>query len=123
MMIESIMNTPNMIRSQRKIEAVINNARQFKKIQEEFGTFDQYLWGYSNYKTIIYQEHSKSGIPARNELSDIISKDLKKRGFKYLGSITVYAHLQSCGIINDHITSCFCYEQTISHHPVIYQKE
>lgn len=117
--IESIMNTPNMIRSRRKIEAIINNAKMFIKIREEFGSFDSYLWNYSDNKTILYNGHANGAIPAKNELSEIIAKDLKKRGFKYLGAITVYSHLQACGIINDHVDSCFRYNQIVENYPVI----
>lgn len=117
--IQRILDTPNMIRSRRKIEAIIHNAIQFIKIREEFGSFDDYLWGFSDHKTILYDGHKEGKIPAKNELSDRISKDLKCRGFKYLGSITVYAHLQSCGIINDHICECFKYTQLVNNHQVI----
>lgn len=99
--IQRIFNTDGMIRSRRKIEAVINNAKCFMKIIDEFGSFCKYLWSYSDGKTILYQGHQKGKIPAQNGLSDKISKDLKKRGFKYLGSVTVYSHLQACGMIND----------------------
>ena len=96
--IERIMNTPGMIKSRRKIEAIINNANCFQQIREEFGSFCNYLWGYSDNKTIIYDKHSDGYIPVSNGLSDKISKDLKKRGFKFLGTITVYSHLQASGI-------------------------
>ncbi len=100
--IERIMSTEGMIRSVRKIAAVIHNAKLFMKLREEFGSFDHYLWSYSEHKTILYRGHNHGKLPAKNRLSDIVSRDLKKRGFKYLGSITVYSHLQACGIINDH---------------------
>ncbi len=118
--IERIMNTPGMIRSRRKIKAIIHNAKQFIKIQSEFSSFDQYLWGYSDNKTLLYHGHKEGRIPAKNQLSDRISKDLKRRGFKYMGSITVYSHLQACGIINDHIEECFRYDDILSQHPVVY---
>jgi len=104
--IDRIMNTEGMIRSRRKIEAVINNAVCFRKIREEFGSFSEYLWSYSEGKTILYHRHEEGFIPVSNGLSDMISRDLKKRGFRYLGSITVYSHLQACGIINDHDRNC-----------------
>lgn len=107
--IQNIMNTPNMIRSRRKIDAVIHNARQFLLIRGEFGSFSRYLWGFTENRTILYHGHENGKLPAKNGLSDQISKDLKKRGFKFLGSITVYAHLQACGIINDHTEECFRY--------------
>lgn len=120
--IERIMNTEGMIKSRRKIEAVIHNARCFLEIREEFGSFSRYLWEYSKGKTILYAGHQKGNIPARNGLSDLISKDLKKRGFKYLGSITVYSHLQACGVINDHEESCDCYQKLIAQYPVIRKR-
>ena len=108
-----ILETEGMIRSQRKIEAVIHNAKCFLKVREEFGTFSEYLWGFTEGKSILYMGHQKGGIPAKNALSDLISRDLKKRGFKYLGSVTVYSHLQACGIINDHVEGCFRYQEVM----------
>ena len=81
---ERIMNTPGMIRSQRKIEAVIGNAKCFQKIREEFGSFSDYLWDWTDGKILLYKGHELGNIPASNELSDKISKDMKKRGMKYL---------------------------------------
>ena len=112
--IERILNTEGMIRSRRKIEAVIHNARCFQKIREEFGSFSDYIWGFTGGKTYLYTGHQKGEIPARNELSDQISKDLKKRGLKYMGSITVYSHLQACGIINDHLETCGRYRELLA---------
>lgn len=109
--IQRIMETEGMIKSRRKIEAVIHNAQCFRKVQEEFGTFSNYLWGFSKGKVILYMGHQKGRIPAKNGLSDAVSRDLKKRGFKYLGSVTVYSHLQACGLINDHMESCFRYAE------------
>ena len=112
--IERILNTEGMIRSRRKIEAVIHNARCFQKIREEFGSFSDYIWGFTGGKTYLYTGHQKGEIPARNGLSDQISKDLKKRGLKYMGSITVYSHLQACGIINDHLETCGRYRELLA---------
>lgn len=109
--IQRIMETEGMIKSRRKIEAVIHNAQCFRKVQKEFGTFSNYLWGFSKGKVILYMGHQKGRIPAKNGLSDAVSLDLKKRGFKYLGSVTVYSHLQACGLINDHMESCFRYAE------------
>lgn len=120
--IDRIMNTPNMIRSRRKIEAVIHNARCFQQIRTEYGTFSDYLWAYSDNRTILYNKHSEGYIPVSNGLSDKISKDLKKRGFKYLGSITIYSHLQACGIINDHAVDCPCRERLIKAYPTIQKR-
>ena len=104
--IKRIMNTEGMVKSSRKINAIISNAKCFQQIRKEFGSFCNYLWAYSDNKTILYDKHNDGYIPVSNGLSDKISKDLKKRGFKYLGSITIYSHLQACGIINDHDKNC-----------------
>ncbi len=120
--INRVMNTPKMIKSRRKIEAVINNARCFQKIRKEFGSFCNYIWKFSEGKTIIYEKHGEGWIPVSNGLSDKISRDLKKRGFKFLGTITVYSHLQACGIINDHSSNCVCYEKINANHPTINKK-
>ena len=111
-----IMETEGMIRSQRKIEAVIHNARCFIKVREEFGSFSDYIWGFSKGRILLYIGHEKGMLPAKNGLSDLVSKDLKKRGFRYLGSVTVYSHLQACGIINDHEERCFRYREVITGH-------
>ena len=105
--IERILNTEGMIHSRRKIEAVIHNARCFQEIRKEWGSFSKYIWSFTKGKTYLYTGHQKGEIPARNGLSDRVSSDLKKRGMKYMGSVTVYSHLQACGIINDHLYTCF----------------
>ncbi len=120
--IERIMNTEGMIRSRRKIEAVISNARCFRKIREEFGTFSEYLWAYSGGKTILYNKHQDGYIPVSNGLSDKISKDLKKRGFKFLGTVTIYSHLQACGIICDHGSDCPCYRKIVENYPTVSRR-
>ena len=120
--IERILEVPGMIKSRRKIEAIINNAKCFQKIRQEFGSFDAYLWAYTDGKTIIYNKHEDGYIPVSNGLSDEISKDLKKRGFKYLGTVTVYSHLQACGMINDHGSDCPCYKRINSSHPTVRKR-
>lgn len=120
--IQRILAVPGMIRSRRKIEAVIHNAGCFQKMREEFGSFSDYLWAYSEGRTILYHRHELSEVPASNGLSDIISRDLKKRGFKYLGSITVYSHLQASGIINDHSADCPCYQRIIDQYPTVRKR-
>lgn len=117
--VERIMNTENMIRSERKIRAVINNARCFQNIRKKYGSFSEYLWAYSGGKTIIYPSHGRGEVPASNDLSEKISKDLKNEGFKYLGAITVYSHLQACGIINDHDIGCPCYKKIVDNFPTV----
>lgn len=120
--IERIMNTDGMIKSRKKIEAIINNAKCFQQIRAEFGSFCDYLWAYSDNKTILYAEHEKGYIPVSNGLSDKISKDLKKRGFKFLGTITVYSHLQAAGIINDHDKNCPRYSYINSNYPTVNKR-
>ena len=111
--VERILNTEGMIRSRRKIEGVIHNARCFQEIRKEWGSFSRYIWSFTKEKTYLYTGHQKGELPARNGLSDRISQDLKKRGMKYMGSVTVYSHLQACGIINDHLDSCFRFQELL----------
>ena len=99
------------IRNRLKIEASITNAQKFLEIQKEFGSFSNYIWGFTRKKPVIGKWKKLEEIPARTELSDKISLDLKKRGFKFLGSVIMYSHLQATGIINDHVTNCFRYKE------------
>lgn len=117
--VERILNTEGMIRSPRKVNAIINNARCYQKVREEFGTFCDYIWSYSDGKTILYQGHDAGRIPVSNGLSARISKDLKKRGFKYVGPVTIYSHLQACGIINDHDKDCPCRKKILDRYPTV----
>ena len=109
-----------MIRSPRKIQAVITNARAYLEIIREYGSFDKFLWSYTDGKPLVYKSHQQCQA-ASNDISDAVSKELKKRGFKYLGSITVYSHLQACGMINDHEESCFLYRQLCDGNSVEYR--
>lgn len=109
--INRAMEYPGMIRSRRKIEAIISNAKCFMQIQQEFGSFDKYLWDYPEGKTFIYQRHLDGEWLTKNDLSDKIAADLKKRGFKFLGSTLIYSYLQSVGIINDHEPECRMFEK------------
>ncbi len=120
--IDRIMNIEGMIRSRRKIEAIINNARCFQEIRKEFGSFCNWLWAFYDGKTILYTGHADGDIPVSNGLSDKIAKELKKRGFKYLGTVTVYSHLQACGMINDHDKNCDCYERINSRYPTVIKR-
>ena len=119
--IKRIMLTEGMIKSPKKISAIINNAQCFKQIINQFGSFDSYLWGFSNHKTILYKKHAQGFIPVSNGLSENISRNLKKRGFKFLGPITIYSHLQACGIINDHDQNCPRFTYINAHFPTICQ--
>lgn len=121
--VQRILQTEGMIRSERKIRAVIRNAQCFQNVREEFGSFSAYLWQLAGGKPIRYMGHQKGSIPAKNALSDHIAKDLKKRGFCYLGSVTVYAHLQASGIINDHLETCFRYKELTERYPGVRKRK
>lgn len=99
------------IRNKLKINATIKNARSFMGIQEEFGSFDKYIWSFVNGKTIVNTWKGISQIPSTSSESDAMSKDLKKRGFSFVGSTTCYAYMQAAGMVNDHETSCFRYSE------------
>ncbi len=105
--IDELLSNAGIIRNRRKIEASINNARKFLEIQREFGSFNSYIWKFVNQQPIMNSYQNISEIPATSAISDMISKDLKQRGFRFLGSITIYSHMQATGIVNDHVDSCF----------------
>jgi len=105
--IQSLLMDEGIIRNQLKVRATVSNAQAFMKIQEEFGSFTDYIWGFVNHKVLNEKRKNLKEVPATNEISDKLSKDLKKRGFKFVGSTVVYAHLQATGLINDHLTDCF----------------
>lgn len=109
--IEELLLNPGIIRNKLKVRATISNALAFMKVQEEFGSFSKYIWGFVNGKPIDNKLQSLKEIPATTLLSDTISKDLKKRGFKFVGSTVVYAHMQATGMVNDHIESCWIRQQ------------
>ncbi len=117
-----IMGTPDMIRSERKIRAVISNAQAYQKVREEFGSFCDYMWAYSGHKTILYQGHATGLTAVSNGLSAKISKDLKRRGFKFVEPVTIYSHLQACGIINDHGKDCPCYARINAAYPTVRKR-
>lgn len=105
--VERLMNDAGIIRNRLKILATINNAQRVIEVRKEFGTFDKYIWSFVNNKPIINKFKTLKELPAKTELSDKISADLKKRGFKFMGSTIVYAHMQATGMVDDHIISCF----------------
>ena len=119
--VQRILNTPNMIRSERKIRAIIFNANKFIEIIKEYGSLSDYIWSFSDKKTIVY-EREKEYFPVSNALSEKIAKDLRKRKFKFLGAVTIYSYLESCGIINDHLKSCFRYDEINKMADVIFLK-
>jgi DNA-3-methyladenine glycosylase I len=101
------------VRNRLKIEASIHNAARFLEIQAEFGSFASYIWGFSGGTPVTGKWKSLAELPARTELSDTVSADMKKRGFRFLGSVIMYSHLQATGIINDHIRGCFRYAEIL----------
>lgn len=107
--VERLMNDAGIIRNRMKIEAAINNAREFLKVQAEFGSFDTYLYSFMpEGKPIVNKISTSADIPAKTEISDRIAKDMKKRGFKFFGSTICYAHMQATGMVNDHLETCIC---------------
>ncbi len=108
---ERLLSDPGIIRNRLKIEAAISNARSFLAVQKEFGSFDHYIWEFVGGKPVRNRFRDISEIPATSPVSDRISKDLKRRGFKFAGSTIVYAHMQATGMVNDHLVGCFRYNQ------------
>lgn len=104
---EELMQNPGIIRNRLKILATVNNAKRFLEVQKEFGTFSEYIWSFVNGKPIINHPKTLKDVPATSEISDALAKDLKKRGFKFLGSTVVYAHMQATGMVNDHLLDCW----------------
>ncbi|MCG1036036.1 DNA-3-methyladenine glycosylase I [Polaribacter sargassicola] len=108
---ESLLQDAGIIRNKLKIKSAIINAQLFIEIQQEFGSFSKFIWSYVNHKPIINHFKTREEFPATTELSDKISKDLKKRGFKFVGSTVIYAFMQAIGMVNDHTTDCFRYSR------------
>lgn len=106
-----LMGNAGIVRNRLKIDSAINNAAAFLKVQDEFGSFSKYIWGFTNGKPIKNSWNSVSELPAKTALSDAISKDLKSRGFKFVGSTICYSFMQAIGMVNDHTTDCFRYSQ------------
>ena len=106
---QSLLQDAGIIRNKLKIKSAITNAQLFMEIQQEFGSFSKFIWSYVDGKPIINKFHNKKDVPAKTALSDKISKDLKKRGFKFVGSTVIYAFMQAVGLVNDHTTNCFKY--------------
>lgn len=107
---EKIRQNPAVIRNRLKIESAVTNARAFLEVQAEFGTFCDYIWDFVDGETVLNKWRSQKQVPATTKISDALSKDLKKRGFRFVGSTIMYAHMQATGMVNDHITSCYRYE-------------
>ncbi|MER3631776.1 MAG: DNA-3-methyladenine glycosylase I [Blastocatellia bacterium] len=109
--IEKLLRNPSIIRNRLKIMSAVTNARAFLRIQEEFGSFDAYIWRFIDGEPIVNFWNQLSQIPAKTPLSDTISKDLKSRGFSFVGSTIVYAHMQATGMVNDHLIDCFRHKE------------
>jgi DNA-3-methyladenine glycosylase I len=107
--VEKLLANPAIVRNRLKVESAVTNAQAFIGVQEEFGSFSKYIWGFVDGAPIQNRFRKDSDIPATSAESDALSKDLKKRGFKFVGSTIVYAHMQATGLVNDHVTGCFRY--------------
>ncbi len=108
--VQKLLNNPDIIRNQLKIRSAITNALKFQQIQKEFGSFNTYIWGFVGGKSIQNEWTSMKEVPATTAESDALSKDLKKRGFKFVGSTIMYAHMQACGLVNDHLLGCYRFQ-------------
>ncbi|MEQ8243280.1 DNA-3-methyladenine glycosylase I [Fulvivirga sp.] len=107
----TLIDNPEIIRNKLKIRGAVTNAQKFIEVQKEFGSFDKYIWQFVGGKPIVNKWQSMKECPATTPESDALSKDLKKRGFKFVGSTVIYAHMQACGLVNDHVLSCFRYHE------------
>jgi DNA-3-methyladenine glycosylase I len=110
--VERLMRDASIVRNRLKIEAAIANARGFLEIQKEFGSFDNYVWRFVGGEPIVNRWRKQGQVPATSKESDALSKDLKSRGFKFVGSTIIYAHMQATGLVNDHLVGCFRYRQS-----------
>ena len=113
--IQELLLEERIIRNQLKIRSVVNNAIRFIEIQKEFQSFDKYIWSFVHHKPIVHHWKNQTDVRSTSPESDALSKDLKKRGFKFVGSTIMYAHMQACGLVNDHTTGCFRYKERDSY--------
>jgi len=113
--IAALLADPGIIRNRLKVRAAVGNAQAFLRVQEAFGSFDAYLWGFIGGKPLQHSLHSLADYPARTPESDALSKDLQQRGFRFVGSTIVYAHMQATGMVNDHSVDCFRYQPLMQH--------
>lgn len=110
---EKILLDPGIVRNRLKVYGAVNNAKRFLQVQKEFGSFDQYIWSFVGGKPIVNQWKTLGQIAPTTKESDALSKDLVKRGFKFVGSTVMYSHMQACGLVNDHVVDCFRYREVI----------
>ena len=108
--VEKLLTDPSIVRNRLKVRSAVTNAKAFLEVQREFGTFSDYIWGFVGGRPIQGERRRDGDIPATSAESDALSKDLKKRGFKFVGSTIIYAHMQATGMVNDHVTTCFRYQ-------------
>lgn len=113
--IQELLQDTGIVRNKLKVRAAVSNAKAFMEVQKEFGSFDKYIWSFVDGNPIQNHWASTKELPATTEISDILSKDLKKRGFKFVGSTIVYAHMQATGMVNDHTIDCFRYDELTDH--------
>ena len=109
--VEKLLENPNIVRNRLKVESTVTNAKAFLKTQDEFGSFSNYIWQFTDGKPINNRIKTLKEVPAKTDLSDAISEDLKKRGFKFVGSTIIYAHMQATGMVNDHVVGCFRHKE------------
>ncbi len=107
--IETLLNNPAIVRNRLKVESAVTNAQAFIEVQEAFGSFSKYIWGFVDGVPVQNKFRKDSDVPATSPESDVLSKDLKKRGFRFVGSTIMYAHMQATGLVNDHVLGCFRY--------------
>lgn len=111
--LEKLLLDPGIVRNRLKVYAAVNNAKRFLEVQKEFGSFDKYIWQFVGGKPIVNSWKQLKGIQPTSKESDALSKDLIKRGFKFVGSTVIYAHMQACGLVNDHLVDCWRYAETV----------
>ena len=109
--IEKLLQDPGIVRNRLKVNAAVNNAKRFMEVQKEFGSFDKYIWSFVNGRPIVNKWKSIKEVPPTTKESDLLSKDLIKRGFKFVGSTVIYSHMQACGLVNDHLVECWRYKR------------
>ena len=112
--IETLCNNAAIIRNRLKIKSAVSNAKAFLEIQNEYGSFDAYIWGFVDGQAVQNRWRRNADVPATSKVSDVLSKDLKQRGFKFVGSTIIYAHMQATGLVNDHLVDCYRYAECAS---------
>jgi DNA-3-methyladenine glycosylase I len=112
--VERLLQNPGIVRNRLKVQAAVSNARHFLEVQQEFGSFNHYIWSFVHHRPMVNKWKTLGEVPATTPESDALAKDLKKRGFKFAGSTVMYAHMQACGLVNDHLEGCFRYGELAS---------